>query len=103
MIIQGIQIVCSIFHYTSHITSLLTIRKYRQDRFYYQPCNSSLDNLKNVSSKGNSFIIWQPAFRLAVFAVWKHPRQTEKYEQVFLWLANTNTSLLLLYISSSTL
>lgn len=53
MIIQEVQIMCSIFHYTSSIKSLLIIRKYRQNRFYYQPYNSNLDNVKNVSFKGN--------------------------------------------------
>ena len=70
------------------------LEKYKQNRFYfyYQPYNSNLRTLKNVSSKANMFIIRQPACRLAVFAVWKHSRQTEEYpSQSFLWIANTYT------------
>jgi hypothetical protein len=52
-------------------TIRFTIRKYKQNRFYfyYQPYNSNVKNLKNVSSKPNTFIGGQPAFWLAAFAV----------------------------------
>jgi hypothetical protein len=33
--------------------------------------------LKNVSSRANTFNIWQPAFRLGMFVVGKYSRQTE--------------------------
>ena len=69
MIIQVVQIICLISSYMSRVISPLTIRKYKQNRFYFyqQPYNSNLKNLKNISSKPNTLIIRQPAFRLAVF------------------------------------
>lgn len=33
MIIQGVQVMCLAFHYMSRVTSSITIRKYKQNRF----------------------------------------------------------------------
>ena len=78
MIFQMAQIMRFFKNYTSTVIISVTIRVYKQNRFYsyYLPYNTNLKNLKTVSSKTNTLTMWQAACRLAVFAVLKHSRQT---------------------------
>ena len=59
MIFQMAQIMRFFKNYTSTVIISVTIRVYKQNRFYsyYQPYNSNLKNLKNVSFKANTFVI----------------------------------------------
>lgn len=55
--IQGVQIMSGVSLHVS-VTSSATIRKYKQDRFYFcsQPYNSNVKTLKTVSSKQTCFL-----------------------------------------------
>lgn len=59
--------------------------------FYYLLDNSNSKNLKNVSAKANAFIMGQPAFMQAVFAVLKCFREIENIWTSLLGIVNTNT------------
>jgi hypothetical protein len=69
--------------------------KYNRFYLYYQLYNSISKNKKNVSTIGNTLLIWQPSFILIGFAVLKGYR---KY-LVFLRIENTYFTYLFIYAS----
>ena len=80
MIIQVVQALCLIFHYVSRVTSSVTIRKYKQNRFsfHYQPYNSELKNLKNVSTSQRTYYM-TACFQTATVCSFKTPQTKRKY------------------------
>lgn len=74
MIIQGVPILWLIFFITYPGLQVQRQQKIQTERMnrsysYDQPYKSSVKNRRNVSSKANTFITRQPAFRLAMLAV----------------------------------